>query len=155
MKKIFLVIFFTLFFSVSHAASEKIYLKCKKFVTENSSEGFFEKEMAEGKFGQIIITEIIINKKTVKMTVYEPFPDFGSRNDSVGKKITAPVVTKRKGMIGGPLFVFAIAGAIISGGKGTAEDKMNTLRSAGIHVCNSPAEIAITMKSLINKPVTT
>jgi succinyl-CoA synthetase alpha subunit len=33
------------------------------------------------------------------------------------------------------------AGAIISGGKGTADDKMAAMRDAGIHVCESPAEI--------------
>jgi succinyl-CoA synthetase alpha subunit len=33
------------------------------------------------------------------------------------------------------------AGAIISGGKGTAEDKMAAMQDAGIHVCESPAEI--------------
>ncbi|MDP7243700.1 MAG: succinate--CoA ligase subunit alpha, partial [Candidatus Poseidoniia archaeon] len=37
------------------------------------------------------------------------------------------------------------AGAIISGGKGTAADKMTSLRNAGIQVCDSPAEIGITM----------
>ena len=43
------------------------------------------------------------------------------------------------------------AGAIISGGKGTAANKMKSLRSAGIKVCNSPAEIGIAMKTLLNK----
>ena len=33
------------------------------------------------------------------------------------------------------------AGAIISGGKGTALDKMAAMKDAGIHVCESPAEI--------------
>ena len=37
------------------------------------------------------------------------------------------------------------AGAIISGGKGTAKEKINALKSAGIHVADSPAEIGITM----------
>ena len=46
------------------------------------------------------------------------------------------------------------AGAIISGGKGTAADKMQSLRTAGIEVCNSPAEIGSTMKTLLNKHIT-
>ena len=46
------------------------------------------------------------------------------------------------------------AGAIISGGKGTATDKMHTLRSAGIHVCDSPSQIGITMKKILHKPKT-
>jgi succinyl-CoA synthetase alpha subunit len=33
------------------------------------------------------------------------------------------------------------AGAIISGGKGTAEEKMSTLAAAGIHVVKSPADM--------------
>ena len=37
------------------------------------------------------------------------------------------------------------AGAIISGGKGTADDKMAAMQDAGIHVCESPAEIGETV----------
>jgi succinyl-CoA synthetase alpha subunit len=37
------------------------------------------------------------------------------------------------------------AGAIISGGKGTAADKIDALRSAGIHVADSPAAMGSTM----------
>ena len=37
------------------------------------------------------------------------------------------------------------AGAIISGGKGTAGDKMEAMRSAGIEVADSPAELGSTM----------
>ena len=38
------------------------------------------------------------------------------------------------------------AGAIISGGKGTAAEKFEALRAAGIHVVESPAEMGATMK---------
>jgi succinyl-CoA synthetase alpha subunit len=38
------------------------------------------------------------------------------------------------------------AGAIIAGGKGTAEDKMAAMKDAGIHVCESPAEIGETVE---------
>jgi len=41
------------------------------------------------------------------------------------------------------------AGAIISGGKGTAGDKMEAMRSAGIEVANSPAELGSTMLKLM------
>ena len=37
------------------------------------------------------------------------------------------------------------AGAIIAGGKGTAEDKMTAMREAGIFVCETPAEIGATV----------
>jgi len=38
------------------------------------------------------------------------------------------------------------AGAIISGGKGTAEEKIAAMKKAGIKIAQSPAEIGITMK---------
>ena len=41
------------------------------------------------------------------------------------------------------------AGAIISGGKGTAADKIEALKSAGIHVADSPASIGKTMVGAI------
>ena len=43
------------------------------------------------------------------------------------------------------------AGAIISGGKGTAVEKMAAMKKAGIHVVESPAEIGITMKKALDK----
>jgi succinyl-CoA synthetase alpha subunit len=41
------------------------------------------------------------------------------------------------------------AGAIISGGKGTASAKMEALAEAGIHVCESPAEIGERVKAAL------
>jgi succinyl-CoA synthetase alpha subunit len=41
------------------------------------------------------------------------------------------------------------AGAIISGGKGGAQDKMEAMRSAGITVTESPAAIGETMKRVL------
>jgi succinyl-CoA synthetase alpha subunit len=41
------------------------------------------------------------------------------------------------------------AGAIISGGQGTASDKMRALEAAGVRVAPSPAEMAVTLRSLL------
>ena len=43
------------------------------------------------------------------------------------------------------------AGAIISGGHGTAGEKMNALREAGIHVFNSLDEIGKKMLAALGK----
>jgi succinyl-CoA synthetase alpha subunit len=43
------------------------------------------------------------------------------------------------------------AGAIISGGKGTAKDKIRALADAGIHVASSPAEIGDTVAAILNR----
>ncbi len=41
------------------------------------------------------------------------------------------------------------AGAIIAGGKGTANEKMQTMTEAGIHVVKSPADIGATVQSVL------
>jgi succinyl-CoA synthetase alpha subunit len=43
------------------------------------------------------------------------------------------------------------AGAIISGGKGTAAEKIAALRAAGIHVAATPAEIGLTLARALGK----
>jgi succinyl-CoA synthetase alpha subunit len=42
------------------------------------------------------------------------------------------------------------AGAIISGGKGGAEDKIEAMKDAGIHVADSPAAIGSTLAEVLN-----
>ncbi|MBA4464442.1 succinate--CoA ligase subunit alpha, partial [Cylindrospermopsis raciborskii CS-506_A] len=37
------------------------------------------------------------------------------------------------------------AGAIISGGKGRAEDKVEAMQAAGIHIADSPAALGTTL----------
>ena len=42
------------------------------------------------------------------------------------------------------------AGAIISGGKGTAESKFNALEEAGVHISKSPAKLGETIKKALD-----
>ena len=43
------------------------------------------------------------------------------------------------------------AGAIISGGQGTAAEKYKAMRAAGIHTVQSPADIGQTLAGVIGK----
>jgi len=43
------------------------------------------------------------------------------------------------------------AGAIVSGGQGTASGKMEAMEAAGIAVVRSPSDMGITMKGLLEQ----
>ena len=67
----------------------------------------------------------------------------------IAKGFSKPVVAFIAGQTAPPGKRMGHAGAIISGGKGTAKEKMQALAKAGITVVESPAAIGKTMQEVI------
>ncbi len=70
--------------------------------------------------------------------------------DYISHHMRKPVIGFIAGQTAPPGRRMGHAGAIISGGKGTAAEKVVALRQAGVQVCLSPAEIGLTVKKALN-----
>jgi len=67
----------------------------------------------------------------------------------VTQSVRKPVVGFIAGQTAPPGRRVGHAGAIIAGGKGTAEEKMNVMAAAGIHVVKSPADIGAAVADVL------
>ncbi len=69
----------------------------------------------------------------------------------IRKEFNKPVIGFIAGRTAPPGRRMGHAGAIISGGKGTAAEKMAAMKKAGIHVVDSPARIGEMVKKVLSK----
>ncbi len=67
----------------------------------------------------------------------------------IKENMTKPVAAFVAGVTAPPGKRMGHAGAIISGGKGTAKDKIEAFKNAGVLVSPSPAHLGVTMKAAI------
>jgi succinyl-CoA synthetase alpha subunit len=90
-------------------------------------------------------TEAILMMGEIGGTAEEKAAEF------IKKHVTKPVAAFIAGQTAPPGKRMGHAGAIISGGSGTAKEKIAALRAAGIQVADSPADLGVTLKKAIGK----
>ena len=71
----------------------------------------------------------------------------------IGARVRKPVVGFIAGQTAPPGRRMGHAGAIISGGTGTAKEKYEVMAKAGIHCVESPADMGKTLKAVLGKSV--
>ena len=71
--------------------------------------------------------------------------------DYIMSNVKKPVVGFIAGATAPPGKRMGHAGAIISGGKGTAADKKSAMARAGVHVCDTPSILGATMKKVLGR----
>src|SRR5438105_2795553 len=92
-------------------------------------------------------TEAILMMGEIGGTAEEKAAEF------VQKHVTKPVAAFIAGQTAPPGKRMGHAGAIISGGSGTAKEKIAALKAAGIAVAESPADLGLTMqRAMRGKP---
>ena len=92
-------------------------------------------------------------RKVIAKVLSESKEVYGSKDhpdvDELHKRVSS-LDDKIAGLTAPPGRRMGHAGAIISGGKGGAKDKIETMKSAGISISESPADIGKTLYNKLN-----